>query len=118
MRLPITSRTRRGSEVRRWRRLSRRTSSRTSSGARRSIDSSIGFLPSSVPAGIHRLATANSTFVPVVGATTTTAATYVGLPVIGFAVQDFNNGLLTVGGRTIGQNYGGNFVHKYTRLVQ
>jgi len=81
----------------------------------------IGFLPSSVPAGIHRLATNTSTFVPVPGSgggTTTTAATYVGLPVIGFAVQNFSNGLLTIGGRTIGQNYGGNFIHKYTRLVQ
>ena len=38
------------------------------------------------------------------------AATYNGLPVVGFAAQSFHNG-------TIPQ-YIGTFIHKYTRLIQ
>ena len=84
----------------------------------------LGFFPGTIPSmstasTIHRLASANSTFTPVPGTTGgTTAATYFGLPVVGFAVQNFNNGTLTVGGAAVVQNYGGNFVHKYTRLIQ
>ena len=44
--------------------------------------------------------------------------TFNGLPVIGFAVQSFNNGTLTSGGATVLSNYGGNFVHKTTRSIQ
>jgi hypothetical protein len=45
-------------------------------------------------------------------------ATYFGLPVIGFAVQDFVNGTLTgAGGITVQSAYGGNFVQKSTSLV-
>ena len=43
--------------------------------------------------------------------------TFNGLPAIGFAVQTFVNGTLTSGGTSIQSNYGGNFVHKTTRLV-
>jgi len=43
--------------------------------------------------------------------------TYLGLPVIGFAVQSFSNGTLVVGGVTIAQNYGGNFVQKATTTI-
>ena len=50
--------------------------------------------------------------------TTTTATTFNGLPTIGFAVQSFNNGTLTSGGVSVLSNYGGNFVHKYTRSIQ
>jgi len=39
--------------------------------------------------------------------------TYVGLPVTGFMVQDFVNG--NVGG--VLSNYGGNFNHKFTTLI-
>lgn len=73
---------------------------------------------SGAAAGVHTLSTATSTTTAIGGATTSGAATYFGLPVVGFAVQNFSNGLLTVGGATVGQNYGGNFVHKYTRLIQ
>jgi hypothetical protein len=42
-----------------------------------------------------------------------------GLPTIGFAVQSFNNGTLAgTGGTTVLSNYGGNFVHKFTRSIQ
>jgi len=45
-------------------------------------------------------------------------ATYFGLPVIGFAIQDFVNGNLTgAGGGLIQSSYGGNFVQKSTSLV-
>src|SRR5581483_5135231 len=79
----------------------------------------VGFFPSTVTGQTHRLTTTTSTFTPVPGTTGASGnATYFGLPVVGFAVQNFSNGNLTVGGATIGQNYGGNFVHKYTRLIQ
>ncbi len=52
------------------------------------------------------------------GMTTQAQATYFGLPAIGFAVQRYVNGTLTVGGNRVLANYGGNFVHKYTVRVQ
>jgi hypothetical protein len=51
------------------------------------------------------------------GFSTGLTKTYVGLPVIGFAVQSFNNGTLVVGGATVVQNYGGNFVQKATTTI-
>jgi len=44
--------------------------------------------------------------------------TYLGLPVVGFAVQSFSNGTLVVGGTTVLSNYGGNFIHKYNTIIQ
>jgi hypothetical protein len=44
--------------------------------------------------------------------------TFIGLPVIGFAVQTFNNGTLTSGASLIQSQYGGNFAHKYSRVIQ
>ncbi|MEP7206592.1 MAG: hypothetical protein ABI920_06615 [Casimicrobiaceae bacterium] len=52
------------------------------------------------------------------GGTSGTDVTYYGLPVVGFAVQSFLNGTIVVGGASVLSNYGGNFVHKYTTLVQ
>ena len=43
--------------------------------------------------------------------------TYLGLPVVGFAVQSFNNGTLVVGGTNVLANYGGNFVQKTTTTI-
>jgi hypothetical protein len=43
--------------------------------------------------------------------------TYLGLPVVGFAVQSFTNGTLVVGGSNVLANYGGNFVHKTTTTI-
>lgn len=43
---------------------------------------------------------------------------YRGLPVVGFMVQDFTNSTLVTGtGATPGAAFGGNFIHKYTRLI-
>ena len=44
--------------------------------------------------------------------------TYNGLPVIGFAVRSYMNGILMVGGQTVLSNYGGNFVHKTNTTIQ
>jgi len=52
----------------------------------------------------------------VAGATTGTF-TYQGLPVVGFAVQSFTNGTLVVSGTNVLANYGGNFAHRYTTVI-
>ena len=53
------------------------------------------------------------------GVSTGSSVTYYGLPVIGFAVQDFVNGTLPGSGiGLIQSSYGGNFVQKTTTLVQ
>jgi hypothetical protein len=51
------------------------------------------------------------------GFSTGMTKTYLGLPVVGFAVQTFSNGTLTVGGVLTAENYGGNFVHKTTTTL-
>jgi hypothetical protein len=51
------------------------------------------------------------------GFSTGLTKTYLGLPVVGFAVQTFSNGTLTVGGVLTAENYGGNFVHKTTTVI-
>jgi hypothetical protein len=43
--------------------------------------------------------------------------TYFGLPVVGFAVESFANGLIPSGGQTVLSNYGGSFIHKYARCI-
>jgi len=90
----------------------------------------MNFNGSSVPAGRHQLIGGASTvfntasFAPgsATPPTTTTATTFNGLPTIGFAVQSFQNGTLPGAGgpaaALIQSNYGGNFVHKYTRSIQ
>ena len=80
----------------------------------------LGFQPSTVAPPVHTLvsgATATTRTV-IGGATTTGPGTYVGLPVVGFAVQSFLNGAILVNGTNVQSNYGGNFVQKGTRLVQ
>lgn len=59
----------------------------------------------------------NNTLTFLGGGTSTGPATYVGLPVVGFAVQSFTNGAITVNGASVLSNYGGNFVHKGTRTI-
>ena len=46
------------------------------------------------------------------------ATTFNGLPTIGFAAQTFVNGTLINSGVSVQSNYGGNFAHKFTRLIQ
>jgi hypothetical protein len=81
----------------------------------------VGFFPATVTGGIHTLPNTATTFIdptvtpPFVSATG--GATYAGLPVVGFAVQTFLNGAITVGESPVLSNYGGNFKHKGSRFV-
>jgi len=79
----------------------------------------LGFFPSSVSGNVHRLVApaASTTFTSVGSTTAAGAATYSGLPVIGFAAESFANNTLTVGASTVLSNYGGTFVHKTTRSI-
>jgi len=62
---------------------------------------------------------ASTTFDTATGGTGSLAATtFNGLPTIGFAAQVFVNGTLSIGPLNIQSNYGGNFIHKYTRSIQ
>lgn len=52
------------------------------------------------------------------GQSTGGIATFIGLPVIGFAIQSFTNGTLTdATGRLVQSTYGGNFVNKAKRTI-
>jgi hypothetical protein len=78
----------------------------------------LGFFPATVTAPVHTLVNGATTIAPLGGAPGASGpATYVGLPVVGFAVQTFVNGAVSVGGVSTLSNYGGNFVHKGTRLI-
>jgi hypothetical protein len=79
----------------------------------------LGFFPDSVTAPVHTLPNGSTTVAPLGGAPGASGpATYVGLPVVGFAVQSFTNGAIVVNGVNTLSNYGGNFVHKGTRLIE
>jgi hypothetical protein len=81
----------------------------------------ISFFPETVTGSVHTLGNDTTTFVvpqvtpPFVSPTS--AATYFGLPVVGFAVESYTNGAINVNGTATLSNYGGNFVHKGTRVV-
>jgi len=79
----------------------------------------LGFFPSSVTGNVHKLIAPNNatTVTNLGGGSYSTNATYWGLPVVGFAVQSFTNGSLSVGSSTVLSNYGGNFVHKTTKQI-
>ena len=63
-------------------------------------------------------ATSTNSFTNIGGGTSGPfSATYVGLPVVGFAVQSFTNGTIVVNGTATLSNYGGNFIHKGTRQI-
>jgi len=85
---------------------------------------SLNFFPSTITLPVHQLIgggtvrVSTATGAPQPGSPFATA-TYNGLPVVGFAVQLFNNGTLTnQGGLGVQAFYTGSFVHKYTRLIQ
>jgi hypothetical protein len=68
---------------------------------------------------VHELVNTTSTLVTSIGGSTSSGntVTYIGLPVVGFAVQTFSNGVLVLptptGTGNVLSNYGGNFIHKY-----
>jgi hypothetical protein len=77
----------------------------------------LGFFNSST-APVHTLSSPFTTVTNIgTGNTVDTSATYLGLPVVGFAVQSFTNGTLSVNGANVLSNYGGNFIHKYQTIV-
>ncbi|MEO8537561.1 MAG: hypothetical protein ABI533_08530, partial [Betaproteobacteria bacterium] len=77
----------------------------------------LGFFPSTVTGAVHTLPNDATIVTDIFAASTVGPATYIGLPVVGFAVQSFLNGAITVGGVSTLSNYGGNFVQKGTRLI-
>jgi len=68
---------------------------------------------------VHELINTTNTLITDIGSSTSSGqtVTYIGLPVVGFAVQTFSNGTLSVGGVNVLSNYGGNFIHKYQTIV-
>jgi hypothetical protein len=76
----------------------------------------LGFADASI-APIHTLTSTATLQISALGQTTAGSATFAGLPVVGFAVQSFANGAITVGNQTVLSNYGGNFVQKGTRSI-
>ena len=44
-------------------------------------------------------------------------ATYAGLPVVGFAVQSYNNNILVVNGKNVQSTYGADFAHRTRSLI-
>jgi hypothetical protein len=67
----------------------------------------------------HTLSNATDTsHVSLTFSTPAQTRTYLGLPLVGFAVQSFLNGTLLINGGNVLANYGGNFVHKTTTTVQ
>jgi hypothetical protein len=83
---------------------------------------SLGFRQSisAATANVHRLISDGATSISGRGQPTSTGntITYVGLPVIGFAAVSYTNGTLVVGSQNVLSNYGGNFVHKISTLMQ
>ena len=73
----------------------------------------------SVGGGIAQaLGNFNTTVTPLGGTAFASDVSYIGLPVIGFALESYNNGTLTEGdGSLVQSNYGGNFLHKGTRSI-
>jgi len=74
----------------------------------------VGALPA-----VHELINTTNTLITDIGSSNSSGntVTYIGLPVVGFAVQTFSNGTLSVGGVNVLSNYGGNFIHKYQTII-
>ena len=78
----------------------------------------LGFQPSTVSGAVHTLVNSCTASAPLGEPFGSSGpATYVGLPVIGFAAQSFFNGTLNVDNSFVQSTYGGNFVQKGTRLI-
>ena len=60
----------------------------------------------------------DSTVVPLTGGQSSVSATYVGLPIVGFAVQSYNNNVIVVNGKNIQSTYGADFAHRTTTTVR
>ena len=78
----------------------------------------VDFFPTTVVAPIHTLPSSDTFITDIFAFFTEGPATYVGLPVVGFAAQSFTNGVLIVNGGATLANYGGAFAQKGTRLIE
>jgi len=74
----------------------------------------IGFVNT---APVHTLSSVDTITTDIFATPSEGAATFVGLPVVGFAVQSFTNGVLIVNGQATLSDYGGNFAQKGTRSI-
>ncbi len=79
----------------------------------------LGWTPNASAISAHRLGNFAATTITPLGGTATTGntVTYVGVPVVGFAVQSFTNGAIPVNGASVLSNYGGTFTHRYTTTI-
>jgi hypothetical protein len=77
----------------------------------------IGFFPATVTGAIHTLENDDTFVTDIFAFFTEGPATYVGLPVVGFAAQSFTNGAINVNGVATLSNYGGSFIQKSTRFI-
>jgi len=77
----------------------------------------VGFFPATVSAPVHTLPNPATIVTDIFANSTTGAATYVGLPVVGFAVHTFTNNVLTINTVNVLSNYGSSFVQKGTRHI-
>ena len=75
----------------------------------------IGFFPSTVTGAVHTLPNDATIVTDIFAASTVGPATYVGLPVVGFAVETFQNNAITVSGTPT--TYASSFVQKGTRFI-
>jgi hypothetical protein len=78
----------------------------------------LGWTPNGSATAAHQMVnTANTVITPLGGtAVTGQTVTYVGVPVVGFAVESFANG--AVGTPPVLSNYGGTFTHRTTTLIR
>lgn len=79
----------------------------------------IGWTPNSNATSAHQLINSGGTVITPLGGTATTgnSVVYVGVPVVGFAVETYSNGAISVAGASVLSNYGGTFTHRYTTFV-
>jgi hypothetical protein len=75
----------------------------------------IGFFPSTVTGAVHTLPNDATIVTDIFANSTVGPATYVGLPVVGFAIETFQNNVVTVSGTPA--TYASSFVQKGTRLI-
>jgi hypothetical protein len=76
----------------------------------------IGFFPGTVTGAVHTLPNDATIVTDIFADSTVGPATYVGLPVVGFAVETFQNNVITVTGTPA--TYASSFVQKGTRLIE
>jgi hypothetical protein len=76
----------------------------------------LGFFPNTVTGTVHTLSNTATTITSIGGGSTAgNIVTYFGLPVVGFEVESYSNGVNTI---NVLSNFGGNFVHKTTTAIQ